>query len=81
MADYRQGETANGAVLRKWRGKATIFYGRGKLCRASIEGRVYIIHAKKHEDLWSIWEFGPTKELNELSAKELGYIEKLSKKK
>ena len=39
MADYRQGETVNGAVLRKWRGKTTIFYERGKLCRASLDTR------------------------------------------
>jgi len=37
MADYRQGEAANGVVLRIWRGKTTIFYECGKLCRASLE--------------------------------------------
>ncbi len=36
MADYRQGEAANGVVLRIWRGKTTIFYECGKLCRASL---------------------------------------------
>tara|TARA_B100000965_G_scaffold187707_1_gene156644 strand:+ start:1010 stop:1315 length:306 start_codon:yes stop_codon:yes gene_type:complete len=39
MADYRQGEAANGVVLRIWRGKTTIFYECGKLCRASLEHR------------------------------------------
>ena len=38
MADYRQGEAANGVVLRIWRGKTTIFYECGKLCRASLGG-------------------------------------------
>ncbi|MAY40326.1 hypothetical protein, partial [Spongiibacter sp.] len=33
---YRQGEAANGVVLRIWRGKTTIFYECGKLCRASL---------------------------------------------
>lgn len=45
------------------------------------EGYVYILHAQKYEDSWSVWEFGPTKELIQMSAKELDYIERLSEKK
>lgn len=40
------------------------------------DNTVHLIYASKHDDRWFIWEFGPSKELKWVTAKDLKYLHK-----
>lgn len=40
------------------------------------EKTVHLIYARKYDEFWSIWAFGPSKELKWVTAKDLKYLHK-----
>ena len=68
-------------VLESFKGDVKLFETgwRPECCMCDYqfkEHTVHLIYASKYEEFWSIWEFGPSKELKWVEAKDLKYLNK-----